>query len=92
MKKLTDIIDEVKEGGVPSVDELRYAVCALDTLSAFDASDLRNNRGWEESFNRRKRALAVDPKKWVGWENDPDNPEYQKRRALALALLDKVSR
>jgi hypothetical protein len=92
MKRLKDIIDEVKSGGIPSVDELRYAVCALDALSTFDASDLRKNRGWEESFNRWKRTLAVDPKQWVGWENDPDNPEYQKRRAAAMAFLDKVGR
>jgi hypothetical protein len=44
----------------------------------------------EEHFNRMKFALAKSPKEWVGWNNDPDNPEYQKRRAIALKLVDKV--
>lgn len=46
---------------------------------------------WEEHFNRNKRALGTVPKEWIGWENDPGNPEYQKRRQIALKLWEKFS-
>lgn len=43
-----------------------------------------------ESFNRFKKALNKSPQEWVGWNNDPSNPEYQKMRQVANRLLSKV--
>jgi hypothetical protein len=45
----------------------------------------------EESFNRNKRALSVDPQQFVGWSNDPANPDYQKMRSLATKVFKKVT-
>lgn len=46
---------------------------------------------YEERFNRMKRALNADPKTWVGWDNDPDNPEFVKRRQSAIRLFENVA-
>ena len=45
---------------------------------------------YEESFNRTKRSLAKPPKEWIGWENDPDNPEFLKRRMSSLKIFEKA--
>lgn len=44
----------------------------------------------KESFKRIKNALDKDPKEWLGWDNDPKNPEYQKEREIAHKVLDKI--
>lgn len=44
---------------------------------------------FKESFNRNKRALDKSPKEWIGWDNDPENPEYQKRRKISIKILNK---
>lgn len=33
----------------------------------------------KESFNRRKRCKLKNPKEWLGWNNDPENPDYRRR-------------
>lgn len=45
---------------------------------------------FEESFSRHKRAGEKPPKEWVGWNNDPDNPEFLKRRAMASKIMNTV--
>lgn len=45
---------------------------------------------WEEHFSRQKRAGEKPPKEYVGWNNDPDNPEFLKRRAVANKVMAKV--
>jgi len=44
----------------------------------------------KESFRRAKQALNKNPKEWVGWNNDPKNPDYQKDREIAIKLLEKI--
>lgn len=46
---------------------------------------------FEEHFNRRKRAGCKPPKEYVGWNNDPDNPEFLKRRELAKKVCSKFN-
>jgi hypothetical protein len=41
---------------------------------------------FEENFNRVKRALGQSPKEFMGWNNDPENPEFLKRRKISLRL------
>ena len=36
----------------------------------------------KESFRRTKTALDKNPKEWMGWNNDPNNPDYQKIEEL----------
>jgi len=108
MRTLFEIIEQIKSGGRPDYEELRYAIMALDALSTFDHMAMRKIAEREkegkkpflvssavfqhdEQFKRWKTALNSDPKKWCGESNDPDSPEYQKCRALALRLFKKVT-
>lgn len=43
---------------------------------------------WEEHFNRHKRAGVVPPKDYVGWNNDPDNPDFLARRKASMRVMD----
>lgn len=45
---------------------------------------------WEEHFGRHKRAGEQRPKDYVGWNNDPDNPEFQKRRGISNKLMQRA--
>lgn len=104
MRTLFDIIESVKCNQGAATDELVYALLALDAVHTFTAMDLRKFHSTSDSrvakvmgdmlidddFQRTKRALKEDPKKWLGWDNDPANPEYQKRREVALKLLDRA--
>lgn len=45
---------------------------------------------WEMNFNRNKVALSKPPKEYVGWNNDPDNPEFLERRAKTVDLFARV--
>ena len=104
MRTLGDILEAVKANQAATEEELRYALLAADALRHFDHSflfrfagpdapnALRAKMEGTETFNRAKRAFAVDPKSYVGWNNDPANPEYQKRRAVALKIFDKAMR
>jgi len=53
---------------------------------------LTGNPKWEykESFERTKLAFSKPPKEWVGWNNDPKNPEYRKMRQKSIKLADKI--
>lgn len=42
---------------------------------------------WEEHFRRHKSAGETQPKKYIGWNNDPDNPDFQKRRAVSKRIM-----
>ena len=45
---------------------------------------------WEEHFRRQKTAGAKPPKEYVGWNNDPDNLEFLKRRKASKRLMDSM--
>ena len=55
---------------------------------------LSNSAVWqhEESFRRNKAAFNKPPKEWIGWSNDPENPEYLKRRNLSIKLFNKFKK
>lgn len=88
MRTLGEIIESAKDGQMPTHEECYWAIL----------SDLANRPNkifgpewyWKESFNRRKRAYEKDPKTYVGPNNDPANPDYQKRREIALKICDKA--
>lgn len=101
MRNLSEIIETAKDGEMPSHEECYWAMLALDALGFFDhraLSDLANRPNkifgpdhyWKESFNRRKRAYLKDPQTYVGPNNDPSNPDYQKMRTVALKIYDKA--
>ncbi len=101
-KTLGDIVEAVKDGERPEYDELLYAVIALESLRHFNHSALLrlssdkpsiiNNAEYqaEESFRRDKGAMSTPPIKWVGWNHDPKNPDYQKTRKISKKLFTKV--
>ncbi len=101
MRTLLEIIDTARDGNKPTHDECYWAMLALDALWHFDKRSLEQlahepNRfrtpqsEVEESFNRAKRALNTSPQEWVGPNNDPANPDYQKQRRAAFRILDRV--
>ena len=44
----------------------------------------------EEKFQRLKRAYAKPPKEWVGWNNDPKNPEYLDRVEASRKIFETL--
>lgn len=44
----------------------------------------------DENFNRVKRAMAKDPRSYLGPTYDPDSPEVQNRRRKSIALMDRA--
>lgn len=104
IRTLGEIVDAVRDGQEATIDEMRYSICALDALLTFDSMALQKIAGdgkqahllaslaWPESFRRAKTAYETPPKNWVGWDNDPDNPEFLKRRAMSKRLLDKLAK
>lgn len=102
MKTLGDIIEACKDGQKLPYEDVFYALIAMDALSSFDTMALRKlafdppaklmTAEWQanESWDRWKRAYEKPPKEWLGWNNDPENPDYQKRRTVALKLYAKA--
>lgn len=101
MKTLSEIIEAVKANERPDYEELRYALLAVSFLHFMDHTEVRKRAAradattfdklnFSESFNRSKRAMAADPKTYVGWNNDPENPAYQARVKLANKLVEKA--
>jgi hypothetical protein len=103
MRTLFEIIEAAKNNEATTPDECRYAMMAIDALSTFTTRDLRNigfeireakvmgaKRLAEEDHKRWHRALNKAPDEWLGHENDPNNPDYQKRRRISLGLMRKV--
>lgn len=107
MKTLEQIVSEVRDGGRPEYEELRYAICAMEALLTFNRLAfsklaraeqegkkpfLTSSAVWQrdENFNRNNRAYSKPPKEYVGWGNDPDNPEFLKRRKTSIKIMDKM--
>jgi hypothetical protein len=44
---------------------------------------------FKENFDRVKLALEKPPKEYIGWNNDPDNPEFLNRRNKAKRIMSK---
>jgi hypothetical protein len=102
-KTLSEIIEDVKDGRKPDYDDLRYALLALAFLQTFDAQDILKVYDEadkadkfilkflaNENFNRRKRAMSVPPKDYIGNSFNPDNPDYQEERQMMNKLADKI--
>ena len=102
MRILSEIIEDTKLGGKPDYEELRYAmlallslhnmnhICLQDVLTRAVLPEALRGIKLENSFHAYKTALNKSPKEWLGWSNDPDNPEYQRFMKLGNGLLDKV--
>ena len=102
-RTLSDILEAAKDGGpTPSADELLYAMLALEQLWAWDArhyceavltppKEQFAKMRLENDFQRGKKAMAMDPKTWLGPNHDWSNPENRKRRGIALKLYERAA-
>ena len=46
---------------------------------------------WQEHYRREKAAGEKSPKEYIGWNNDPENPEFLRRRETAKRLMQSIS-
>lgn len=46
---------------------------------------------WEEHHRREQTALGKPPKEYIGWNNDPDNPEFLERRKQAQRFAKRFT-
>lgn len=70
MRTLNEITGAIRSGGEYTEDEACYAVVAYDVLVAQLSVDLDPVR-LAEYF----RAAEQSPVEYIGWINDPENPE-----------------
>ena len=103
MRTLYEIVEDVKCNKKPDYEELRYAILVYDFMFNMDHRALRETLlsdkeipkfikelKAQNSFDMAKTALNKSPKEYLGWNNDPENPEYQKFREMGNKLLNKV--
>ncbi len=108
-KTLGEIIDDVRDGKECNQDDLRFAICVMDALMAFDRQAFMSLHEGEiedksrkipkyspvcqclESISRMQLAMEQPPKKYLGWGNNPDNPEFLKRRQFAKRLCERIA-
>lgn len=103
MRSLFEIVEDVKDNKKPDYEELRYALLVYSFMLSMDHRHLREELLKEErsaqfiremkaqnSFDMFKGALNKSPKDYIGWGDDPENPEYQKFRVMGGKLLDRI--
>ena len=103
MRTLSEIIEMVKCNKRPDYDELKYALLTYVSMMNNDHNQLKRELlsekrssafirklEAENSFNMYKTALNKSPKEYLGWNNDPENPEYKKFHKIGNKLVDKL--
>jgi hypothetical protein len=95
MRTLSEILKAARDNEQIEVREARYALCVMDALSTFDTQALKGHKvgpfdQFAESFRRWKAELGKSPDQWLGWDNDPENPECQRRRDISKKLYDRI--
>ncbi len=102
MRTLSEIIDAAKDGSPTTHEECLYALLAYSALHYFashaisrmaekpDSPFFTPAREHEEEFRRFKTALGRSPKDYVGWNNDPQNPEHVKFVKMGRKLVDRL--
>ena len=68
---------------------MNMATSTLRKLYKEDMNALEKMR-LENIRNAYSTALNKSPKEWLGWNNDPENPEYQKFHAWGKKLVDEA--
>lgn len=103
MRILADIVEDVKCNKKPDYEELRYALLVYNFMFFMDHKVLGEELSREKetpkfirdmrlknSFDMYHNALNKSPKEYLGWNDDPENPEYQKFHEMGSKLVDKV--
>lgn len=77
-------------------DRMALTKLTAAELAAIDAGGKKpfmvNSAQWQlgERQGRVSRAMQKPPKEYVGWNNDPDNPEFLKRRQQSIKLVERI--
>lgn len=103
MRTLYEIIKDVKDNKSPDYEELRYALLVYESMFNMNTITLRSilssdreipkpikDLMWENSYKMAHTALNQSPKEYLGWNNDPENPDYQKFRQAGNELIEKI--
>lgn len=107
MRTLGEIIDMTQTGQKPEYDELRFTVEALRNLLmttgmsgiSLPPKENASSINWaevrqEQNIKIFRAACLRSPVDYLGWNNNPDNPEYQKRikesKRFAEGILKKM--
>lgn len=102
MRNLIEIIEDCKLNGRPDYEELRYSVLVMTGILNMVNSELiklyvegempreiiRKMKLEGGTCTMYSTALNKSPKEYLGWNNDPENPEYQKFHAIGSKLAD----
>ncbi len=100
MRNLSDIVEDCKLNKEVDYQELKYALLVYVSLMNMASMTIRNIKPdtRELILNMKKdnihkmyhTALNKSPKEYLGWNNDPENPEYQKFHQIGNKLVDKA--
>lgn len=101
MRNLHEIIEDCKLNKKPDYDELKYALLVMSgvlNLVNYELCKLYAEGKMPNEFIRKlkldgicsmyRKALNKPPKEYLGWGNDPENPEYQRFHAIGNTLVD----
>ncbi len=106
MRSTVEIILAVQGSKPATDEELRMALLALNSIDSFrERTILRLVDAIEhkkpeivavfakEASRQRDTlfyAMKKDPQEWLGADHIPGNPQYERRRRVGLALLDRI--
>lgn len=100
MRNMSEIIEDCKLNKPVDNTELRYSVIALtnlvnmaiSALNGFYKDDIKifEKMRIENIHNAYRTVLNKSPKDWLGWDSDPENPEYQRFHEMGNKLVDKT--
>ena len=102
MRTLMEIIEDAKDGIMPTHEECYYGMLAYNAMFIMDHNKLQNELLSEKespkfikelfaknSFDMLKGAYGKAPKEWLGANHDPMNSECQQQRKVHQKILDQ---
>ena len=104
MRSLLEIVESARCGEQTTHEECLYAMLALNSLSLFASRDIERlvevaegrrkfppaSRIHERRYERNKKAFSISPKKYLGWNYDPKNPESVKASKAGIAFAKEI--
>ncbi len=103
MRNLSDIIEDCKLNKRPDYNELRYSLLVMTGVLNMVNNELIKLYVEGKMPNELVRKLKLDgictmyrkalnkpPKEYLGWNSDPENPEFQKFYAMVSKLVEKA--
>lgn len=104
MRTLYEIVESAKDGEKPDYDELLYSLLVYSSMFGLEHRQLREelmrdkpqpqflrDMKLKNSFDMYKGALNKSPKEYLGWNSDPEKPDYKRMRSAGKKAIDKLS-